>query len=227
VADLTAADFEIQDDGKKTPIVAFLPVDVSEAASGGEAGSLVQAAARRQILFLFDLTFSTPGGIVRARQAAAAFVRESLAPSDLAAVATFSQKGADVLVSFTPDRAQVEAAIYGLGVVEPQARMRDVLSIAYDLGLPRWGSGDRPAAGGHARGPDGRVPAADGSSDGSLGPASVSAKSRVFPVRAGRARAHTRLRAGKDAADPALGGLRLDRTRGGAARSRRRRPTRS
>ena len=141
VAGLTAADFEIQDDGKKTPIVAFLPVDATEAAAGGEAGSLVQAAARRQLLFLFDLTFSTPGGIVRARQAALAFVRESLAPSDLAAVATFSQKGVDVLVSFTPDRSQVEGAIHGLGVVESQARMRDVLSIAYDLGLPRWGPG--------------------------------------------------------------------------------------
>jgi VWFA-related protein len=144
VADLTAADFELQDDGKKTAIVAFLPVDASEAAAGGEAGSLVQAAARRQLLFLFDLTFSTPGGIVRARQAAAAFVRESLTPSDLAAVATFSQKGVDVLVSFTPDRAQVEGAIHGLGVVESQARMRDVLSIAYDLGLPRWGPGIGP-----------------------------------------------------------------------------------
>jgi hypothetical protein len=60
VAGLTAADFELEDQGKKVPLVAFLPVDASGAAPGGEAGPLMQASARRQLLFLFDLTFSTP-----------------------------------------------------------------------------------------------------------------------------------------------------------------------
>ena len=121
-----------------------------------------------------------------------------------------------MLVSFTPDRAQVEArdlrarrgGVSGADARRAEHRLRPRAAAL--------GSGDRPAAGGHAQGPDGRVPAADGSRDGSLGPGSVSAKGRGVPVRAGRARAHTRLRAGKKAADPALGGLRLDRARGGA-----------
>ena len=109
-----------------------------------EAGPLVQASARRQFLFLFDLTFSTPTGIMRARDAALQLVREKLLPSDLAAVATYSQRGIQILVTFTPDHAQLERAITTLGVTETQPPARDVLSIAYDLGVARWGQGIGP-----------------------------------------------------------------------------------
>jgi len=140
VPGLTAADFEIEDQGKKVPLVAFQAVDASSPAPAAEAGTLVQAAARRQFLLLFDLTFSTPAGIMRAREAAIDFVRGSLAPSDVAAVATFSQAGIQVLLSFTTDRSQIARAISALGVVDTQ-RVRDPLSIAYDLGVERWGPG--------------------------------------------------------------------------------------
>jgi VWFA-related protein len=141
VAGLTAADFEVEDQGKKAQVVAFLPVDAMQPAPALEAAGRMQAAARRQFVFLFDLVFSTPTGIMRARDAAIAFARESLAPGDLAAVATFGQAGVQVLVAFTPDREQVARAIDGLGLVETQPRQRDPLSIAYDLGVPRWGPG--------------------------------------------------------------------------------------
>ena len=144
VAGLTAADFEVEDLGKKASIVTFLPVDAMQPVEAPEAASRMQAAARRQFVFLFDLAFSTPTGIMRAREAASAFVRESLAPSDLAAVATFGQAGVKVLVTFTPDREQVARAIEGLGLVETQPRQADYLSIAYDLGVPRWGVGIAP-----------------------------------------------------------------------------------
>ncbi len=145
VGGLTAADFELEDQGKKVPLVAFLEVDAAaEAPPGAEAGPLVQASARRQFLFLFDLTFSTPTGIMRARDAALQLVREKLLPSDLAAVATYSQRGIQILVTFTPDHAQLERAITTLGVTETQPPARDVLSIAYDLGVARWGQGIGP-----------------------------------------------------------------------------------
>jgi VWFA-related protein len=143
VAGLTAGDFEIEDQGTKVPLVAFQAVDASSPEPAAEAGMMVQAAARRQFLLLFDLTFSTPVGIMRARQAAIDFVRGSLAPSDLAAAATFSQAGIQVLVSFTTDRAQLARAISTLGVVDTQ-RLRDPLSLAYDLGLDRSGPGIGP-----------------------------------------------------------------------------------
>ena len=144
VAGLTAADFEIEEQGKKVKVVAFLPVDAGQAGAPSQAPGPIQAAARRQFLFLFDLMFSTPNGILRARKAAAEFVRESLADGDLAAVATFGQTGVSVLVGFTSDRSQVERAIGGLGIVETQPRQRDVLNIAYDLGVQPWGPGIGP-----------------------------------------------------------------------------------
>jgi len=137
---LTAADFEIEDQGKKVPLVAFQAIDAAGPAPAAQAGTLVQAAARRQFLLLFDLTFSTPTGIMRAREAAIGFVRDSLAPSDLAAAATFGQSGVQILVGFTTDRAQLGRAISSLGILETQ-RLRDPLSIAYDLGAPPQGPG--------------------------------------------------------------------------------------
>jgi len=146
VPGLTAADFEIEDQGKKVPLAAFQAVDVMSPLPAAEAGMLVQAAARRQFLLLFDLTFSVPTGIMRAREAAIKFVSESLAPSDLAAAATFGQTGVHLLVGFTTDRGQLARAIAGLGVVETQ-RLRDPLSLAYDLGVPREGPGLAQAEG--------------------------------------------------------------------------------
>lgn len=147
VPGLTAADFEIEEQGKKVPVAAFLAVDVASERPGAEAGPLLQASARRQFLLLFDLTFSTPNGILRARDAATALVRDGLAPSDLASVATFSQRGVQILVGFTPDRAQLARAIGTLGLTETQAPPRDVLGIAYDLGIQRWGQGIGPPPG--------------------------------------------------------------------------------
>lgn len=145
VPGLTASDFEIEDQGKKVPLVAFQEVDVTSRAPAAEAGALVQAAARRQFLLLFDLTFSTPTGIMRAREAAIGFVRESLAPSDLAAAATFGQSGVRILVGFSSDRGQLARAIDSLGVLETE-RTRDPLNIAYELGAPPEGPGRAPAS---------------------------------------------------------------------------------
>jgi hypothetical protein len=62
-------------------------------------------------------------------------------------VATFGQRGVQVLVGFTPDRSQVERAITTLGVTKSQPPARDPLNIAYDLGVRRWGPGIGPPPG--------------------------------------------------------------------------------
>jgi VWFA-related protein len=134
VAGLTAADFEVTDDGKATTIAAVQEVDVSEALPAASSASpSVQAAARRQFLFLFDLSFSNPSGIVRARQAAMKFAQEGLAPSDLAGVATFSiQGGVRLLLGLTTDREQFTRAVDTLGVLHVQ-RIADPLALTYEL----------------------------------------------------------------------------------------------
>src|SRR5207244_5037117 len=70
----------------------------------------------RHFLLLFDLTFSDPIAITRAR-AAAKQVLATLQPSDLVAVATYNAvQGPQLVVGFTPDRAQVAIGIDTLGL---------------------------------------------------------------------------------------------------------------
>jgi VWFA-related protein len=90
-------------------------------------------AARRQFLLLFDLSFSSISGLVRAREAAEAFVANKLRPTDLAAVATLSvNQGVRVLLTFTSDHAQVRRAIKTLGVMNAD-RPPDPLAMVYDM----------------------------------------------------------------------------------------------
>ncbi|MGH9362822.1 MAG: VWA domain-containing protein [Thermoanaerobaculia bacterium] len=119
VRGLTAADFEVYDEGKLQKITGAEVVDL-QMLSGESSAQVVQqlpSSQRRHFLLLFDLSFSTPSAILRARVAARDFVLESLHPADLAAVATFSlEDGPRLIVTFTPDRAQLARAIDTLGV---------------------------------------------------------------------------------------------------------------
>jgi VWFA-related protein len=117
---LSAGDFQLLDNGIEQEIVAFQVVDLELLEPDPLRPNLVEeaipAAARRHFLFLFDLSFSRPANVLRARQAAQRFVVESMHPTDLAAVATHSiERGPELIVTFTPDRAQLARAIDTLG----------------------------------------------------------------------------------------------------------------
>jgi VWFA-related protein len=120
VPGLVASDFEIEEQGRMVPIRAFEAIDADEAdqAPDSRTPSAIQAAARRQFVFVFDLQFATPAGIVRARNAAFKFIEQSMAPNDLAAVATYGRSGLKVLTPLTPDRSQTSRAVLGLGLTE-------------------------------------------------------------------------------------------------------------
>ena len=122
VRGLEAADFEVFDRGRKREIVAFRAVDLGALeTTPGRIGEeqLLPAEARRHFLLVFDLSFSRPSSVVNARQAAHDFVLESLHPTDLAAVMTYSlQHGLRLLVNFTSDRAQLARAIDTMGFSE-------------------------------------------------------------------------------------------------------------
>jgi VWFA-related protein len=146
VAGLTAADFEIQDGGKRVPIVAFQAIDVDAPAASAIVSMpgfpvAIQAAAARQFLLLFDLQFSPPAGLLRARMAAMRFVRESLAANDLVAVATFGRTGLKMLTGFTTDRSYVTRAINGLGVVPALEMASDPLGLSGAFEAPAGGDG--------------------------------------------------------------------------------------
>jgi len=127
VRGLTAEDFEVLDAGQRQKVTGFEVVDLRtrKAADGaGSAGSAAAPpdledtpAARRHFLLLFDFSFSSPTATLKARMAARDFLLTALHPSDLAAVATYSvEHGPQLVVTFTPDRAQLARAIDTLGM---------------------------------------------------------------------------------------------------------------
>jgi VWFA-related protein len=138
VQGLTAADFAVFDGRKPQKVTGFEVLDLS--ARQGPAVASIPPALRRHFLMLFDLAFSEPKSVIKARQ----MVREmlpALHPSDLVAVATYSNsRGPRIAVGFTSDRRQVLQAIDTLGLPELVDRNPDPLSlIAADLQQQRAG----------------------------------------------------------------------------------------
>jgi VWFA-related protein len=138
VRGLTAADFELWDDGRPQPVDNLETIDLAtfrpSRAEAEKAALALPSSARRRFLLLFDFTFSNPNAVVRARTAARQFVLDGLHPTDLAAVATFSvEQGPRLLVTFTSDRAQLARAIETLGVVDLTKRgFQDPLRFFYE-----------------------------------------------------------------------------------------------
>lgn len=130
VRGLTAADFEIYDGKKKQRITGFEVVDLELGVGTGRPGGELPMAARRHFLVLFDLAYSRPESILKARTAAVDLVRNALHPSDLVAVATYSHsQGPRLVLSFTSDRNQVETAIASLGMHKLTGLQADPLGI--------------------------------------------------------------------------------------------------
>ena len=148
VAGLTAADFELTDDGKKVPITGVDVIDLSKGVPPpGSAAPAVPAAARRLWLLVFDLSYTSPSGVVRAREGARRFVTEAMKPVDLAAVGTLSvDLGWKLLVNFTSDRQQLAAAIDTLGLTADTNRA-DPLAFAFQPPGPTSPGNAPPAVG--------------------------------------------------------------------------------
>ena len=128
VRGLTADNFEIVEGKTGRPITGFEVIDLG--AVGAEGQRQIPIAARRHFLFLFDLTFAQASSIVRARTAAVDLVRQGFHAADLGAVATYSAtRGAELVLGFSSDRAQIEEAIRSLGLPQLVNRAPDPLRL--------------------------------------------------------------------------------------------------
>ena len=111
VRGLTAANFQVFDDGKPQTITAFDNIDFASR-HDVTAISPLNANARRSFLLLFDLGYSDVKAVARAREAAENFVKSSVQPRDLVAVGSIDpEKGFRLHTAFTTDRKLVGAAI--------------------------------------------------------------------------------------------------------------------
>ncbi|HYN22927.1 MAG TPA: VWA domain-containing protein, partial [Thermoanaerobaculia bacterium] len=124
VRGLTVADFAVYEGRRQRAVVGFDTVDLQTLPAGAE----VPGAARRWFLMLFDLSFSNPDSVDRARFAAIDMV-DLLHSSDLVAVATYRRSGVDLVLGFTSDREQIRAALLSLGLPDMIERSSDPLKI--------------------------------------------------------------------------------------------------
>ena len=142
VAELTEADFELEDQGKKVPDRAFLEVDDGRRRrsrnrdrSGGLGASAVPVALRPE--------FSTPTGIMKARDAALRWCARAWLPQISprwrpSASAASRSRWASLPTARSSSARSRRSASRDAGA---DARL---LSIAYDLGVPRLGPGIGP-----------------------------------------------------------------------------------
>ena len=141
VRGLRAADFQVWEGRRRLAITGFESLDL--AGPGKAAG--VPAAARRHFLFLFDLAFSEPRSIARARQAAAGLLSQ-LHPTDLVAVATYSSsRGPQLVLGYTADRRQIDNALASLGLPGPTHAVDPLRLVLQEmLGVGNTIAGVRP-----------------------------------------------------------------------------------
>jgi VWFA-related protein len=135
VRGLTANDFEVYDGRKKVQLTGFEVLDLDTTQASPAAQAQIPVSARRHFLMLFDLSFSEPSALSKARSAAQDVVK-TLHPTDLVAVATYSSlQGPQLILGFTPDRQQISAALNTLGLPKLVDRSRDPLRLVLNDAL--------------------------------------------------------------------------------------------
>ncbi len=144
VRGLIREDFEVWEGRRKLPVTGFDVLDLSAGAPVRAAA--VPAAARRHFLLLFDLAFSEPAAVLRARRAAAGLLAQ-LHPTDLVGVATYSAaRGPQLVLGFTSDRRQLDGALATLGLPDLMVRPVDPLRLVLQevLGAENAAGGGAP-----------------------------------------------------------------------------------
>ena len=115
---LSKADFALLLDGKIQSLERIEEIDLERLATGSDQGeTALPQQGRRLFVFLFDLRYSTKRGVLSAQEGARNFVMDTMLPSDLAGVFTYTQlAGVSMVTNFTNDPNQLLPAIDTLGL---------------------------------------------------------------------------------------------------------------
>ena len=138
VADLTAKDFRVFEDGAPQTITSFSLENIEKLAQASTANGppptinldkLPPQVSPAQVLqdhrlnlLFFDVSSMQPDDLMRALKAATAFVKERLTPADLVAVVTYTSS-LRVVQNFTNDRAALTKSLNGILVGEESSNL--------------------------------------------------------------------------------------------------------
>jgi len=111
VRGLTAANFELLDEGKARPIATFDAIDFTQPQSA-QTMSPLNPVARRNFMLVFDLAFSSPKSLLKAQEAARDFIATMTQSRDRVAISSVdAEHGFRLLTAFTTDRNALLGAI--------------------------------------------------------------------------------------------------------------------
>jgi VWFA-related protein len=163
VSDLTAADFEVTDNGKVMPVTHF-----ESHILGGDnlaPGAPVEAARiNRQFFFFFDFAFTDFRTSRKARDAALAFIDQNVRPNDLVGVLSYSPaRGLTIHEYLTKDHARVRAIVEAFGLRAATGRGESLTNFLYADELRHMS--DTETASTTAPAPGGRSTASNNSMD--------------------------------------------------------------
>jgi VWFA-related protein len=134
VTDLTAADFEIIDNGKKYPVTQFEKhfLEAGETPAAPEAA----AALGRKFFLVFDFAFMDARAMIKAKSAALHFLDGDIGPTDEIGLVSYSIGQGLVLHEYlTTDHQRVRAIIEGFGARARAGRAENLTQYIYSSDL--------------------------------------------------------------------------------------------
>jgi VWFA-related protein len=131
VTDLTAADFEVTDNGKVVPVTHFekhiLGGDELAAAPAAEVPRL-----NRRFLLFFDFAFTDARSALRARDAGLRFIDDELKPGDEVGLLSYSSmRGLTIHEYLTTDHSRVRRIVESFGLKSLAGRAESLTSFVY------------------------------------------------------------------------------------------------
>ena len=122
IKDLKAEDFDVRLNGKSQEIVSVIPISLQQQYTSEQMGIELPEHGKRLFLFMFDMRYTTPDGMERARRDVMKFAVEDMLPRDLVSVFTMTETTLRMVCNFTSDKNQILQAVKTFGFDVDESR---------------------------------------------------------------------------------------------------------